>query len=655
MLQTLEEQNLITLYKNNDFNAAATKAKEIIERVPSSFVAWKIVGEINYKLKNFEQAAKAFHISLNINSKDANGFNTLGVCLAKLGDLDGAIKNFNEAIDNNPNYDQAYNNLGIMLAKKSKFNSALSFFSKAILINHNNHDAISRLCQILKFTVFTKSHFEIVQAINIILKKRHRVRPYEIEPSAISLIKHEKEIKSLILAEDKKEFELALIQFLKNLAKYEMFMELISLAPISDKEIESVLERARKYILLNIHNLQQDDNLIKFLTSLSLHLHLNEYIYTETKTETVELKKLTKFIQQKFDNKSKPKLKYILCACIYRSLNSFNFADKAVEIEGIDKIKYQQFDGPVIEEKIKSNLKSLHEVKEQNSLKVKQQYEMNPYPRWTDLRIVSKPYTIKDLISRAELKLHQKSILNVKEPEILVAGCGTGQHVIETATIFKNSRVTAIDLSASSLAFAVRKSKELGINNISFIQGDILDLSKLEKKFDIIECSGVLHHMQSPKDGWKVLVGCMRPNALMNIGLYSKMARKHISKTRSEISDLVSGHSNFQVKNIRKKILNSNLHHHKLVQQSNDFYSLSACVDLLFHVKEHQFDLLDIQKFLIDLDLGFSGFSNPKIVSDFRKSINNSDNIYDLNRWNEYELMKPLAFSRMYQFWCQKL
>ena len=101
MLQTLEEQNLITLYKNNDFNAAATKAKEIIERVPSSFVAWKIVGEINYKLKNFEQAAKAFDISLNINSKDANGFNTLGVCLAKLGDLDGAIKNFNEAIDNN--------------------------------------------------------------------------------------------------------------------------------------------------------------------------------------------------------------------------------------------------------------------------------------------------------------------------------------------------------------------------------------------------------------------------------------------------------------------------------------------------------------------------------------------------------------------------
>ena len=35
------------------------------------------------------------------------------------------------------------------------------------------------------------------------------------------------------------------------------------------------------------------------------------------------------------------------------------------------------------------------------------------------------------------------------------------------------------------------------------ICADILDLHKLDKKFDIIECS-VLHHMDKPLDGWKV-------------------------------------------------------------------------------------------------------------------------------------------------------
>ena len=58
----------------------------------------------------------------------------------------------------------------------------------------------------------------------------------------------------------------------------------------------------------------------------------------------------------------------------------------------------------------------MHEVKEQNSLKVKQQYEVNPYPRWSDLRIVSKPFTIKNLILNAELKLYQNSILAYQIP-----------------------------------------------------------------------------------------------------------------------------------------------------------------------------------------------------------------------------------------------
>ena len=37
------------------------------------------------------------------------------------------------------------------------------------------------------------------------------------------------------------------------------------------------------------------------------------------------------------------------------------------------------------------------------------------------------------------------------------------------------------------------------------MQADILDLAKLNKRFDIIESVGVLHHMENPMAGWKVL------------------------------------------------------------------------------------------------------------------------------------------------------
>ena len=40
------------------------------------------------------------------------------------------------------------------------------------------------------------------------------------------------------------------------------------------------------------------------------------------------------------------------------------------------------------------------------------------------------------------------------------------------------------------------------------MQADILDLHKLNKQFDIIESVGVLHHMNDPLLGWKILTDC---------------------------------------------------------------------------------------------------------------------------------------------------
>ena len=85
------------------------------------------------------------------------------------------------------------------------------------------------------------------------------------------------------------------------------------------------------------------------------------------------------------------------------------------------------------------------------------------------------------------------------------------------------------------MAYAKRKTEELGIENIEYMQADILDLGKLNKQFDIIESAGVLHHMDNPMAGWKVLTDCLKPGGLMKIGLYSELARKHIVKIEKEI------------------------------------------------------------------------------------------------------------------------
>ena len=65
----------------------------------------------------------------------------------------------------------------------------------------------------------------------------------------------------------------------------------------------------------------------------------------------------------------------------------------------------------------------------------------------------------------------------------------------------------------------------------------ILNLPALNDHFDVIECSGVLHHMADPKLGWSLVCDRLRSGGLMKIGLYSALARINISTIRKEISE----------------------------------------------------------------------------------------------------------------------
>ena len=72
--------------------------------------------------------------------------------------------------------------------------------------------------------------------------------------------------------------------------------------------------------------------------------------------------------------------------------------------------------------------------------------------------------TIPNVIEEIKLKIHHNVINQVKKPDILIAGCGTTTS-IETATRFKSSKVLAIDLSLSSLAYAKLTSSALKTSN----------------------------------------------------------------------------------------------------------------------------------------------------------------------------------------------
>ena len=222
-------------------------------------------------------------------------------------------------------------------------------------------------------------------------------------------------------------------------------------------------------------------------------------------------------------------------------------------------------------------------------------------------------------------------------PDILIAGCGTGRHAAITAQLQPRGRILAVDVSRASLAHAARRCRELGLANIRFAQADILELGTVEERFDLIECSGVLHHMQDPLAGWKVLVSLLRPGGFMKLGLYSELARRHIVVAR----ELVQG---LEVREARARILALPADHPaRAATKLRDFYTVSGTRDLILHVQEHRFTIDAIGEAIEELGLEFLGFEIPgqKLAM-------------SLDEWKAYEAAAPDTFASMYQFWVRK-
>jgi len=288
---------------------------------------------------------------------------------------------------------------------------------------------------------------------------------------------------------------------------------------------------------------------------------------------------------------------------------------------------------------------TLAPIKNSVSLQVMRQYEENPYPRWTinPLNVFAADQARGRTIPTAERQA---------ELDILIAGCGTGLHAVQIAQVYPNARLLAVDVSLSSLAYARRKTRELGLRNIEYAQADILELGTIDRTFDSIESVGVLHHLAEPTAGWRVLVSLLRPGGRMRIGLYSNLARRVIAKARAHIAARGYRATAGDIRRCRQDIIRE-AEHWKMLIGMKDFYSMSGCRDLLFNVMEHRFTIPEIAAFLNDNDLSFLAFEpfdDPTVIEKFHKQFPGAADEANLDQWHRFEADHPDTFWGMYIF-----
>jgi 2-polyprenyl-3-methyl-5-hydroxy-6-metoxy-1,4-benzoquinol methylase len=287
---------------------------------------------------------------------------------------------------------------------------------------------------------------------------------------------------------------------------------------------------------------------------------------------------------------------------------------------------------------------------------VQGQYEANPYPRWQRVRRSVAWSSVATFLRQRFPHADLDGIAEAPE-RILIAGCGTGRHSVSTAQRFPDASVLALDLSLTSLAYAARKTRELRIGNVEYRQGDILALGSVPERFDVIECSGVLHHLKDPAAGWRTLCSLLHPGGVMRIGLYSSVARRHVERARALVAAEGFAATPDGIRACRSAIL-ARQDDPLLgrIARSEDFYSLSGCRDLIFHVQEESFTLPQIAGLLAELGLTFLGFELPNAGTSaaYRARFPGDPTLADLASWHRFESERPDTFAQMYQFWVRK-
>lgn len=148
----------------------------------------------------------------------------------------------------------------------------------------------------------------------------------------------------------------------------------------------------------------------------------------------------------------------------------------------------------------------------------------------------------------------------------------------------------------------------------------------------------------------------LKPGGLMRIGLYSEIARQGVVAARRLIGERGYAADAAGIRALRHEIMmvpDLSPELASLLSPASDFWTTSDCRDLVFHVEEHRFTLLEIEAMLSRLDLTFLGLELRHAGDRMRFAAENPGRaaLRSLKAWHDYETRHPDTFGDTYRLW----
>jgi len=638
---------------------AMTHYQTAIALKPDYVEAHLNMGNVFLRLGKSSDAVACYEQALAQRPDHVGVHHHLGNILVGLNRLDEAIVHLEKASSLSPGSDEILNALGMAHMTAGHHVQAFTSFRKAAKLQPSNGEYWGHMACALQPIHFHSIDAAILDDLQRLLDQPS-VRPGMVARAILNALRCHPVIAPLLTLSGEND-ALSYAEKAERLSSVPLLLRIMNLSNVLDIAYEKMFTRLRRDFIMAVDAGDAPTQGLPFFAALAVQCFHNEYAFAETDDETHAVSRLQDKNRAFLDAGHDVPPFWLAALGSFRPLYLYAWANTLLERswpEAMSTLVTRQLAEPLEERSLRSSMPRMTSMKDDVSQAVRDQYEENPYPRWIRAEIFPSPMAIKDLLQSIFPRQDFSDYTSPEHPEILVAGCGTGRHPVSLSSRISGAKILAIDLSLSSLAYAKRKTRELGIGDIEYAQADILELGSLDRTFDTIESVGVLHHLRDPLAGWRVLVRLLKHGGFMKIALYSELARRSIVAAREEIAAQGYTSTAEDIRRFRQHVMThpagSAL---ETLVHFADFYNLSECRDLLFHVQEHRFTIPQIAAALRALGLTFIGFELPGFETGetFRQRFPNPHDFYSLDCWHAFEQDHPDTFNRMYQFWCRKI
>jgi SAM-dependent methyltransferase len=188
--------------------------------------------------------------------------------------------------------------------------------------------------------------------------------------------------------------------------------------------------------------------------------------------------------------------------------------------------------------------------------------------------------------------------------QILIAGCGTSQ-AARYALSEPDARVT--DISAASLRHTHILQRRYDLDNLELHALPIERIQDLGQDFDLIVCTGVLHHLADPDLGLCALREVLRPTGAMNLMVYARYGRAGIYLMQEYCRLLGVGTSDRDLQELGAALGALPADHPiaDLLQRTKDFRHPQAVADALLHPRDCSYTVPELYAWLERSDLSF--------------------------------------------------